>query len=108
MQWQPCACHQGLEKLPAHPNTRCAAQDNACCEEPAYRLQLVHAIPTLVVLDLHLITREERRQAALQLGHDPCAGSIAFWRRTPPHAAAPRAGERSQLELELAEVSCPA
>ncbi|KAF1334409.1 Protein phosphatase 1, partial [Globisporangium splendens] len=36
---------------------------NPVCEEDQYRLQVIHAIPSLVILDRHMITDEERAKA---------------------------------------------
>lgn len=83
-------------------------QDNPCCEEPGYRLRMIHAIPTLLVLDLHVITPDERREAAQQLGRNATTGTIAFWRRSLPwDMQASRVQEWSPLERELKAVGHP-
>uniref|UniRef100_K3WV41 U2A'/phosphoprotein 32 family A C-terminal domain-containing protein n=1 Tax=Globisporangium ultimum (strain ATCC 200006 / CBS 805.95 / DAOM BR144) TaxID=431595 RepID=K3WV41_GLOUD len=38
---------------------------NPVCEEGQYRLQVIHTIPSLVILDRHVITDEERAKAQL-------------------------------------------
>jgi Leucine-rich repeat (LRR) protein len=35
---------------------------NPCCQQVQYRLVVIHAIPSLVVLDLHMITERERHE----------------------------------------------
>ena len=77
---------------------------NPCCEEPDYRLQVVHAMPGLRVLDQHVITTAERLKAKANIGGDVAALTVAFGKRAPPRELE-KVPERSLLERELAKVS---
>jgi hypothetical protein len=78
-------------------------QDNPCCEEPDYRLQVVDAMPNLKVLDQHVITAAERLKARGLIGGDMASLSIAFGQRAPAWEPV-KANERSLLERELGKV----
>lgn len=57
---------------------------NPCCEEPDYRLFVIHRMPWVRVLDQHVVTIPERIRAAKLL--DPASqarGSVAFGSRAP-------------------------
>jgi hypothetical protein len=45
-------------------------QGNPCCEEPDYRLTVVHHMPSLEVLDQHKVTPQERHKAKALIGGD--------------------------------------
>ena len=76
---------------------------NPCCEEPDYRLQVVHAMPGLRVLDQHVISVAERSKAKANIGGDVAALTVAFGQRAPPRQLE-KVPEQSQLERELAKV----
>mmetsp|Transcript_20704 Transcript_20704/g.67050 ORF Transcript_20704/g.67050 Transcript_20704/m.67050 type:complete len:272 (-) Transcript_20704:2571-3386(-) len=59
---------------------------NPCCEEPDYRLCVIGAVPSLHVLDLHMVTDEERTAAAVLLGKGGAGvrKALAFGQRAPP------------------------
>ena len=76
---------------------------NPCCEEPDYRLLVVHAMQGLKVLDQHVITAAERLKAKASIGGDVAALTVAFGKRAPPRELE-RVPERSLLERELAKV----
>eukprot|EP00878_Enallax_costatus_P030466 GHUV01033172.1.p1 GENE.GHUV01033172.1~~GHUV01033172.1.p1 ORF type:complete len:325 (+),score=76.76 GHUV01033172.1:262-1236(+) len=84
-------------------------QGNPCCEEPDYRLCLIHAVPSLQVLDHHQVTTAERLKAAAHIGGDVAALTVAFGRRAPesPQQHSPTADThgRSVLELELEQTA---
>lgn len=85
--------------------THHVVQGNRCCEEPGYRLAMIHTLPSLVVLDLHYVTPSERRQAAQLAGPGAAASALAFLQKAPardPRAA--RVGKYSTLEQELQQV----
>jgi hypothetical protein len=50
------------------------AQGNPCCEEPDYRLTVVHHMPSLEVLDQHKVTHQERHKAKALIGGDVQVG----------------------------------
>lgn len=83
-----------------------SSQGNPCTEEPDYRLTVVHRVPSLAVLDQHVITDAERRKAAGLIGGDVQALTVAFMRRAPPYDPAwdAKVPERSVLERELGQV----
>mmetsp|Transcript_21219 Transcript_21219/g.55393 ORF Transcript_21219/g.55393 Transcript_21219/m.55393 type:complete len:351 (-) Transcript_21219:80-1132(-) len=56
---------------------------NPCCEEPDYRLHVIHRIPSVHVLDQHVVTDQERFDARTQIGGDISALTIAFGKRIP-------------------------
>lgn len=58
-------------------------QGNPCCEEPDYRLHVIHRIPSVHVLDQHVVTDQERFDARTQIGGDISALTIAFGKRIP-------------------------
>lgn len=60
-------------------------QGNPCCEEPDYRLMVIHAVPSLRVLDLHQVTAAERKAAETALGGRGVLLTVAFGKRCPPH-----------------------
>ncbi|KAG1677024.1 hypothetical protein FOA52_001193 [Chlamydomonas sp. UWO 241] len=76
---------------------------NPCCEEPDYRLQVVHAMPGLRVLDQHVIMAPERLKARAAIGGDVASLTVAFGTRAPvPDGVWDRkVPERSLLEREL-------
>eukprot|EP00775_Hariotina_reticulata_P002236 gene2236-2548_t len=84
---------------------------NPCCEEPDYRLKLLHELPNLQVFDHHQVTTAERIDAARVIGHDTTLSSVAFGGRIPkeqeqgPLCADSSAGsstmKSSALEQEL-------
>ncbi|GBF95980.1 hypothetical protein Rsub_08103 [Raphidocelis subcapitata] len=79
---------------------------NPCCEEPGYRLTVVHGMPWLEVLDCHRVTDAERRQARAVVGGDVAALTVAFGRRVDAGGAwRERVAERSVLEAELSETA---
>ena len=94
-------------------------QDNPCCEEPDYRLLLIHALPWLEVLDLHAVTGAEHRKAAAAFGHYVGNSStqtaesvkvipdIAFGQRVPEidPKVKETVPEISSLEQDLVKVS---
>lgn len=53
------ACDTFCSALPPNPSI---------CEEPDYRLLVVHRLPGLTVLDQHVVTDAERRKAAGLIG----------------------------------------
>ena len=54
-----------MSKLTALPNIlHITLYDNACSTIEGYRLYIVNSIPTLIALDLHVITDEERIEGA--------------------------------------------
>ncbi|KIY98907.1 Leucine-rich repeat-containing protein 23 [Monoraphidium neglectum] len=81
-------------------------QGNPCCEEPGYRLQVVHRLPWLEVLDWHQVTDAERRRAREVVGGDVVSSTVAFGRRVPAdNAWRERAPQQSVLEQELAQAA---
>jgi len=56
---------------------------NPCCEEPDYRLHVIHKVPSVHVLDQHVVTDQERFDARTQIGGDISALTIAFGERIP-------------------------
>ncbi|MEW5305261.1 MAG: hypothetical protein WDW36_007816 [Sanguina aurantia] len=76
---------------------------NPLCEEPEYRLLVIHTLPSLRVLDQHAITAVERNKAKAMLGVDAAARSVAFLTRAPLHDPAwdRKVAEHSQLEQDL-------
>ncbi|DBA93983.1 TPA: hypothetical protein ACH3X1_001639 [Trebouxia sp. C0004] len=56
---------------------------NPCCEEPDYRITLIHAVPSLQILDLHQVSAEERKLAAAAIGSKTAQLSVAFGKRAP-------------------------
>lgn len=81
-------------------------QGNPLCEEPEYRLLVIHTIPSLRVLDQHVITAIERNKAKAVLGADAAARTIAFMKRAPVHDPAwdQKVSEHSLLEQDLRKV----
>lgn len=57
---------------------------NPCCEEPDYRLRVISALPSVRVLDDHVITPGERRQATALLGSAVALHTTAFGEHLPP------------------------
>ncbi|WIA28063.1 hypothetical protein OEZ86_010648 [Tetradesmus obliquus] len=84
-------------------------QGNRCCEEPDYRLLLIHVMPSLMVLDHHQVTPAERLQAAAQIGNETGILNVAFGTGVPQSvlqhrtAAAGQCQDRSVLEQELTQ-----
>uniref|UniRef100_A0A7S0WNL5 Uncharacterized protein n=1 Tax=Chlamydomonas leiostraca TaxID=1034604 RepID=A0A7S0WNL5_9CHLO len=78
---------------------------NPCCEEPDYRLLLVHRLPSLRVLDQHVVADMERRKAAGTIGSDVATLTVAFGRRQPKYDPAwdDKVPVKSVLEQELAK-----
>ncbi|GFR43310.1 hypothetical protein Agub_g4377 [Astrephomene gubernaculifera] len=76
---------------------------NPMCEEPDYRLLVVHSMPALQVLDQHVITPLERRRAAGMIGGDVATLTVAFGCRVPQYDPAwdEKVPERSPLEQQL-------
>ncbi|KAK9815916.1 hypothetical protein WJX72_011918 [[Myrmecia] bisecta] len=74
---------------------------NPCTEEPSYRLQVIHALPSLHILDLHIVTPQERKAAAAVIGEHTAAQAIAFGQRKPAYTML-KVSERSPLEQDLA------
>mmetsp|Transcript_37638 Transcript_37638/g.106336 ORF Transcript_37638/g.106336 Transcript_37638/m.106336 type:complete len:353 (-) Transcript_37638:149-1207(-) len=56
---------------------------NPCCEEPDYRLHVIHKIPSVHVLDQHVVTQQERYDANTQIGGDIASLTIGFGKRIP-------------------------
>lgn len=79
---------------------------NPCCEEPDYRLQVIHAVPSLHVLDLHVVTPAERTCAEELFGKgaERVAASIAFRQHAPPKPPVekPERGLEKDLEKSVA------
>ncbi len=76
------------------------------CEEPDYRLLVVHRMPTLKVLDQHVISALERRKAAGAIGGDVATLTVAFGKRVPPYDPAwdEQVPDRSRLEQDMSKV----
>ncbi|KAJ9533417.1 hypothetical protein QJQ45_026499, partial [Haematococcus lacustris] len=76
---------------------------NPCCEEPDYRMLLVHRLPSLEVLDQHAVSDTERRRAQELLGGDGTAAKVAFLQHLPPDDGAWRVkvAQPSALEQQL-------
>lgn len=49
---------------------------NPCCQEVHYRLVLIHAIPSLVVLDLHMVKKRERDEVLATLHLNAAGESV--------------------------------
>ena len=49
---------------------------------------VIHAVPSLRVLDLHQVTAAERKAAETALGGRGVLLTVAFGKRCPPHDAA--------------------
>ena len=58
-------------------------QGNPCCEEPDFRLHVIHRVPSVHVLNQHVVTYQERFDARTQIGGDIAALTIAFGKRVP-------------------------
>eukprot|EP00967_Tisochrysis_lutea_P063516 scaffold81975_cov18-Tisochrysis_lutea.AAC.1 len=43
-------------------------QGNPCIEEPDYRMIVIYNIPSLQILDLHMVTDTERQKARMLIG----------------------------------------
>jgi len=73
---------------------------NPCCEEPDYRLQVIHRLPGLGVLDQHVVTDAERFDARTQIGGDIAALTLAFGERAPmpDPSALEKVEERTEME----------
>jgi hypothetical protein len=56
---------------------------NPCCEEPDYRLHVLHKIPSLHILDSHEVTTAEQHQTRVMFGYDLTSTSVAFGKRAP-------------------------
>eukprot|EP00955_Chlamydomonas_euryale_P109588 365942-Chlamydomonas_euryale.AAC.49 len=78
-------------------------KDNPCCEEPDYRMLVVHGMPGLRVLDQHVITPAERMKSEVAIGGSVSALTIAFGKRAPVRDGTwdAKVPERSLLEQEL-------
>ncbi|DBA75658.1 TPA: hypothetical protein ACH3X2_009025 [Trebouxia sp. C0005] len=78
---------------------------NPCCEEPDYRITLIHAVPSLQILDLHQVSAEERKMAAAAIGGKTAQLSVAFGKRAPVYDPAwnVKTSERSGLEQDLGQ-----
>ncbi|KAL3151471.1 hypothetical protein ABBQ38_012471 [Trebouxia sp. C0009 RCD-2024] len=78
---------------------------NPCCEEPDYRLTLIHAVPSLKTLDLHQVLPEEKKTAAAVIGGKTAQLSVAFGKRAPQYdpAWSVKTSERSGLEQDLGQ-----
>mmetsp|Transcript_4801 Transcript_4801/g.8262 ORF Transcript_4801/g.8262 Transcript_4801/m.8262 type:complete len:365 (+) Transcript_4801:281-1375(+) len=78
---------------------------NPCCEEPDYRLHVLHKIPSLHILDSHEVTTAEQHQTRVMFGYDLTSTSVAFGKRAPEKPercpTMPLGGAISQLETEL-------
>ncbi|KAG2502123.1 hypothetical protein HYH03_000614 [Edaphochlamys debaryana] len=76
---------------------------NPLCEEPDYRLLVIHRMPALKVLDQHVITDLERRKAAGLIGGDVATLTVAFGKRVPPYDPKwdEKVPERSVLEQDM-------
>ncbi|GIL85613.1 hypothetical protein Vretifemale_14155 [Volvox reticuliferus] len=75
------------------------------CEEPDYRLIVIHRMPGLKVLDQHVISPLERRKAAGVIGGDVATLTVAFGTRVPPYDPAwdEKVPERSVLEQDMSK-----
>ncbi|PNH03645.1 Leucine-rich repeat-containing protein 72 [Tetrabaena socialis] len=78
---------------------------NPLCEEPDYRLIVVHRLPGLKVLDQHVVTAAERRKATGVIGGDLATLTVAFGKRAPAYDPAwdDKVPERSALEGDMAK-----
>ncbi|GIL59679.1 hypothetical protein Vafri_14415 [Volvox africanus] len=78
---------------------------NPMCEEPDYRLIVIHRMPGLKVLDQHAISPLERRKAAGVIGGDVATLTVAFGVRVPPYDPAwdEKVPERSVLEQDMSK-----
>ncbi|PNW81974.1 hypothetical protein CHLRE_06g268650v5 [Chlamydomonas reinhardtii] len=78
---------------------------NPLCEEPDYRLIVIHRMPALKVLDQHVITALERRKAEGLIGGDVATLTVAFGKRLPPYDPAwdEKVPERSALEQQMSK-----
>mmetsp|Transcript_18694 Transcript_18694/g.40191 ORF Transcript_18694/g.40191 Transcript_18694/m.40191 type:complete len:364 (+) Transcript_18694:241-1332(+) len=76
---------------------------NPCCEEPDYRLRVIHRMPRLKVLDMHVVTPLEKTKAAGVIGGDVQTLTVAFGKRAPLRQPEwdDKVQERSVLEQEL-------
>jgi len=74
---------------------------NPCCEEPDYRLRVIQTIPSVHVLDRHVVTGAERYEARTKFGNDTTSQTIAFMKRIPPPKPMERVGEMSVLTVQL-------
>uniref|UniRef100_A0A7S3QKS1 U2A'/phosphoprotein 32 family A C-terminal domain-containing protein n=1 Tax=Dunaliella tertiolecta TaxID=3047 RepID=A0A7S3QKS1_DUNTE len=57
---------------------------NPCIEEPDYRMIVIYNIPSLQILDLHMVTDTERQKARMLIGGETEALTVAFQKRIPP------------------------
>eukprot|EP00877_Chromochloris_zofingiensis_P013649 jgi/Chrzof1/8538/Cz03g14240.t1 len=80
---------------------------NPCCEEPDYRLLVIHAMPGLKVLDQHAITDLERRKAKALIAGDIAILTVAFGKRVPAYDPQmhEKVSETSELEQDLARMA---
>ncbi|KAG2435601.1 hypothetical protein HYH02_011893 [Chlamydomonas schloesseri] len=78
---------------------------NPLCEEPDYRLIVIHRMPALKVLDQHVVTALERRKAEGLIGGDVATLTVAFGKRVPPYDPAwdEKVPERSVLEQHMSK-----
>ena len=80
---------------------------NPLCEEPDYRLFVIHSLPGLETLDMHTITDGERQKAKIYIGGSVNALTVAFGQRIPPRTLSDMmnstANGENMTERELAE-----
>ena len=80
---------------------------NPLCEEPDYRLFVIHRLPQLETLDMHTITAAERQKAKILIGGDALTLTVAFGQRIPPRSLSDvlnsTGNNSSKNEMELAE-----
>eukprot|EP00798_Chlamydomonas_sp_ICE-L_P027714 gene27714-7358_t len=78
---------------------------NPCCEEPDYRLLVIHAMPGLKVLDQHVIATAEQVKAKGLIGGDIATLTVAFGKRTPelPASYFVPNPPQSRIERELVQ-----
>mmetsp|Transcript_22596 Transcript_22596/g.27269 ORF Transcript_22596/g.27269 Transcript_22596/m.27269 type:complete len:349 (+) Transcript_22596:220-1266(+) len=78
---------------------------NLCCEEPDYRLLVIHKIPSIQVLDSRVVSDDERQQAKVFFGLDITSSKLAFGGAAPPRPGPPppmpAGGPVGKLEQDL-------
>mmetsp|Transcript_13357 Transcript_13357/g.46215 ORF Transcript_13357/g.46215 Transcript_13357/m.46215 type:complete len:342 (+) Transcript_13357:94-1119(+) len=87
--------------------TQLELKGNPCCEEPDYRLHVIHAVPSLHVLDLHVVTPAERARAEQQLGKGAVQATLCFGKRIPepPEPLSMERGLEADLERSVARIT---
>ncbi|GMH45126.1 hypothetical protein BSKO_13083 [Bryopsis sp. KO-2023] len=88
-------CHLKSFSFLTHLNL----QGNPCCEEPDYRLLVIHELPSVRVLDHHVITNQERRRAQEIIGGGIQSSLIVFGKRSLPYD--PRFNEKVPIFSKL-------